>query len=83
MSTLKVNNLQDVNGANNSTPAEIASGRLKAWVTFNGAATLAIRSSYNVSSVTDNGTGDYTINFSTPFATTNIGYIFDRDWETL
>lgn len=38
----------------------------RAWVNFNGTGTLAIRSSGNVSSVTDNGVGDYTVNFSTP-----------------
>ena len=36
----------------------------KAWVNFNGTGTVAIRSSFNVSSITDNGTGDYTINFT-------------------
>ncbi len=36
----------------------------KAWVNFNGTGTVAIRDSYNVSSITDNGTGDYTINFT-------------------
>ena len=36
----------------------------KAWVNFDGAGTVAIRKSHNVSSVTDNGTGDYTVNFS-------------------
>ena len=35
----------------------------KAWVNFDGAGTVAIRRSHNVSSVTDNGTGDYTVNF--------------------
>lgn len=35
----------------------------RAWVNFNGAGTVAIRASGNVSSVTDNGTGDYTVNF--------------------
>lgn len=37
---------------------------LKAWVNFNGTGTVAIRASYNVSSITDNGTGDYTVNFT-------------------
>lgn len=37
-----------------------------AWVNFNGTGTVAIRDAYNVSSITDNGTGDYTINFTTP-----------------
>jgi hypothetical protein len=36
----------------------------KAWVNFNGAGTVAIRDSHNVSSVTDNGTGDYTVNMT-------------------
>jgi hypothetical protein len=34
-------------------------------VNFNGTGTVAIRASYNVSSITDNGTGDYTMNFTT------------------
>ena len=37
----------------------------RAWVNFNGTGTVAIRDSGNVSSITDNGTGDYTINFTT------------------
>ena len=40
----------------------------RAWVNFNGTGTVAIRASGNVSSITDNGTGDYTINLSTPMA---------------
>lgn len=37
----------------------------KAWVNFNGTGTVAIRASYNVSSITDNGTGNYTVNLTT------------------
>ena len=37
----------------------------RAWVSFNGTGTVAIRASGNVSSITDNGTGDYTVNFTT------------------
>jgi len=37
----------------------------RAWVNFNGTGTVAIRASGNVSSITDNATGDYTINFTT------------------
>ena len=36
----------------------------RAWVNFNGTGTVAIRASGNVTSITDNGTGDYTINFT-------------------
>lgn len=42
-----------------------------AWVNFNGTGTVAIRSSYNVSSITDNGTGDYTVNFTNALSDTN------------
>jgi hypothetical protein len=37
---------------------------VKAWVNFNGTGTVAIRAAFNVSSITDNGTGDYTVNFT-------------------
>lgn len=43
----------------------------KAWVNFNGTGTVAIRDSYNVSSITDNGTGDYTVNYSTALNNSN------------
>ena len=45
---------------------------VKTWVNFNGSGTVAIRDSYNVGSITDNGTGTYTVNFST--AMTNANY---------
>ena len=43
----------------------------KAWVNFNGTGTVAIRDSYNVSSITDNAVGQYYVNFSTPMNNTN------------
>ena len=70
MSTLKVNNLQDINGANNSTPEQVAQGRAKFWVTFEGDSSgtnKTINDSFNVTTVTDNGTGDFTINFTNNF----------------
>lgn len=36
----------------------------RAWVNFNGEGTVAIRAAFNVSSITDNGAGDYSVNFS-------------------
>jgi hypothetical protein len=39
-------------------------GVCRAWVNFNGTGTVAIRASFNVSGITDNGTGDYTVNFT-------------------
>jgi len=44
---------------------------VRAWVSFNGTGTVAIRGSANVSSITDNGTGDYTLNFTTNMPDTN------------
>ena len=43
----------------------------RAWVNFNGTGTVAIRASGNVSSITDNGAGDYTINFATAMPDAN------------
>ena len=65
MSTLKVNTIQNTSAAHSSTPEQIAQGRCKAWVNFNGTGTVAIRDSFNVGSITDNGTGSYALNFST------------------
>ena len=43
----------------------------RAWVNFNGTGTVAIRGSGNVSSITDNGVGDYTVNFTTALSDIN------------
>jgi hypothetical protein len=43
----------------------------RAWVNFNGTGTVAIRAAGNVSSITDNGTGDYTVNFTTAMPDAN------------
>lgn len=76
MSTLKVNNLQDINGANNSTPEQVAQGRAKAWIRFDGTGTVSISSAYgsfNISSITDNGTGNYLCSFTNNMP--NINYV--------
>ena len=57
----------------------------RAWVNFNGTGTVAIRASGNVSSITDNGTGDYTINFTTAmpdanYAASAIGSLNAGGW---
>lgn len=67
MSTLRVNTIQDASGGDIVNSRGIA----KAWVNFNGTGTVAIRSAMNVSSITDNGTGDYTVNYSTAFSDAN------------
>lgn len=56
---------------NDSTIITSGYSGAKAWVNYKGTATVGIRSSFNVSSVTRNGTGDYTVNFTTAMADEN------------
>ena len=48
----------------------------RAWVNFNGTGTIAIRASFNVSSITDNGTGNYTVNFTNALTDANYSTVF-------
>ena len=72
MSTLKVNTIQNTSGGSSSTPEQIEQGRAKSWVHFNGSGTVSIYDSFNVSSITDSGTGHYIVNMSITMA--NINY---------
>ena len=64
MSTIKTETLSTP--SNSTVPVDtVVNGTAKAWVNFNGSGTVAIRRAFNVSSITDNGTGDYTVNFTT------------------
>ena len=47
----------------------------RAWVNFNGTGTVAIRASGNVTSITDNGTGAYTVNFTNAFPDANYAAV--------
>lgn len=53
----------------------------RAWVNFNGTGTVAIRASGNVSSITDNGAGDYTVNFTTAMPDANYAVIGSADYS--
>jgi hypothetical protein len=69
MSTLKVDNL--LNAAGNESPISVP-GAAKAWVNFNGTgASATIRDSFNVTSVTDNAIGDYTITLTNALGNSN------------
>ena len=76
-STTVVNVGSSVSGAtstinlNGTVNAPGLANGVKAWVNFNGTGTVAIRASFNVSSITDNGVGDYTVNFTTALADAN------------
>ena len=65
MSTLKTNTIKNTD--------DVEMYLAKAWVNFNGQGTVAIRAAGNVSSITDNGTGDYTMNFTTAMSDANYG----------
>jgi len=71
MSEIRVTTLKDTSGSNSSTTSEIKSGRVKAWVQFNGVGTVAIRASFNVNSMTDDGTGVFRANFASAFTDLN------------
>lgn len=68
MSTIRVDNFGPSAGGTTYSARGIA----KAWVNFNGTGTIATRDSENVSSLVDDGTGDYTVNFSSVF--TDLDY---------
>jgi hypothetical protein len=59
-------------GANGTGVATTAFVQNRAWVNFNGTGTVAIRASWNVTSITDNSTGNYTVNFTTAMADANF-----------
>ena len=54
----------------------------RAWVNFNGTGTVAIRASGNVSSITDNGVGDYTVNFTTAMVDANYATVTNKQLNT-
>ena len=64
MGTLKVTNIQDTSGNNGSTSEQIYQGRARVWWYYDQRDTVQIRNSYRVSSVTDNATGQYTVNYA-------------------
>ena len=67
MSTIRVDNFGPSAGGTTYSARGIA----KAWVNFNGTGTIAARDSENVSSLTDNGTGQYTVNLSAAMISAN------------
>jgi hypothetical protein len=80
MSTLVAQTLS--NGTVSTSTANCIQGSAKAWVSYKGTTTRAINASYNVSSVTFNGTGDYTVNFTNALSDTNYCYVLGSRRET-
>ena len=74
MSEIRATTISDLAGTGPATlTGQYAA---KAWVNFNGTGTVAIRQSGNVSSITDNGTGYYTVSFATALTDANYAVVF-------
>ena len=69
MSTLNVSNISD--GTDTVETGYVVNGSAKAWVNMNGTGTVAIRDSLNVTSLVDNGAGDYTVSYVDTFTSVN------------
>lgn len=75
MSTAKFTTLSNLDASKTVPVDTVVSGSAKAWVNFNGTGTVAIRAAFNVSSITDNGTGDYTVNFTNAMPDANYNIV--------
>ena len=95
MSILKISTLQSVSGISTSTPEQLSKGRAKVWWNYAqrsgpSMANGGIENSYNVSSITDSATGQYTVNFSVtlfkPCGSTSSSYnndAFDSSYSDM
>ena len=83
MSTIKTTTLSNLAGTSSIPTDTVINGSAKAWVNFNGTGTVAIRASFNVSSITDNGTGDYTVNFTTAITDANYSSVTGMSYSSL
>ena len=80
MSTLKTGKVKTTTIADeldteSTAVTNVINGSAKAWVNFNGTGTVAIRDSFNVSSITDNSTGNYTVTFTNALSNANYSAI--------
>lgn len=74
MSSLCLDNIGNRVGSLAIPIDTVLQGTAKAWLNMNGTGTIAIRDSFNVSSITDNGTGDYTMTFAAAQPNANYGF---------
>jgi len=81
---MKVNGTSGLTFPDTTTLASAGQASVRAWVNFNGTGTVAIRAAYNVTSISDNGVGDYTVNFTTALpdanysTSTNVSVVISR-----
>ena len=70
-SELRVNTLKDASGNNSIATSFVANGSAKAWADYTTAASFVLNASLNVSSLTDEGAGDCTINIASDMSSAN------------
>jgi hypothetical protein len=80
VTTLTTTTISD--GTNSTSSTNPIRGSAKAWVNFNGNGVNTIRASYNVSSITRTGTGQYTVTFTSAFADTNYAPVMSGQRAT-
>ena len=84
MSDIRANTISDAAGTG---PIDLyKQSAAKAWVNFNGQGTIAARNSFNLSSLTDNGVGDYTVTVSSAFSAADFAVSLTstgRDYNNL
>ena len=81
MSEIRTDTISAANGTDPVTLTKQSAA--KAWVNFNGSGTVAIRDSQGVSGLVDNGTGDYTSNFTSSFSAVDYTGTTSSSWDTV
>lgn len=71
MSTVESTTLADRASGSQAPILDAVKGSARAWVNFDGTGTVSIRDDYNVDSITDNGSGQYTVNFTNAMPSQN------------
>lgn len=79
MSTLRLTTISNQSGSASVPSDTVINGSAKAWVNFDGTGTVAIRASFNVSSITDGGAGIYTLNFTAALSDANYAGVVGVD----
>ena len=76
-------NVDSIAAKDGTSPVELTKQEAaKAWVNFNGTGTIAARDSLNLSSLSDGGTGDFTVNFSSAFNNSNYSAVANGSEST-
>ena len=67
-----------IRGEGSATTTNLQQGLCKVWCNFNGDGTIATRDSFNVSGLTDNSTGDYTVSINSNMGNDDYSYVIGK-----